>query len=195
MFDLDGALIDSRGDIAAACNHVLVWAGLDLALAMVERDFGHALSTLIARHLVLFIRRAGGQSQFSPHLQSAKAHTPSLQELHGFISEHSRDQLDVPSLAKRAGMSVRHFSRRFRTETGVSPAAYIERVRLEHARALLETSDHGVGAVAALAGFGHAETLRRVFARRIGVSPREYRARFSRRAVSTTPASQRGTQA
>ncbi|MET0390087.1 MAG: GlxA family transcriptional regulator [Polyangiales bacterium] len=158
-----------------------VTAGMDLALAMVERDCGHALSAAVARHYVMFIRRAGGQSQFSPHLTASRAHSPSLRELHDFISEHPGEQLDVPSLAKRAGMSVRNFSRRFRAELGVPPAAYIERVRLEHARALLEDSTHGIDEVATRAGFGQAETLRRVFARHIGLSPREYRARFRKR--------------
>jgi transcriptional regulator GlxA family with amidase domain len=156
-----------------------VTAGMDLALAMVERDHGHALAALVSRHLVMFIRRAGGQSQFSPHLRVIEPEHTRLRELHAYISEHVDAPLDLPSLAKRAGMSLRNFSRRFRSETGATPAAYIERVRLDHARGLLEASELAIEDVAQRAGFGSAETLRRVFARRIGLSPREYRARFA----------------
>lgn len=157
-----------------------VTAGMDLALAMVEHDLGHALAATISRHYVMFIRRAGGQSQFSPHVRAVDTDHEKLRELLAYISEHVDETLDVPRLAKRAGMSVRNFSRRFRAETGSTPATYIERVRLEHARKLLEDTPHGIDEVAARAGFGHAETLRRVFARRIGLSPSEYRGRFAR---------------
>lgn len=159
-----------------------VTAGIDLALAMVEEDHGRDLALLLARWLVVFVRRSGGQAQFSAQLSAQTAERGALRELQSFIVEHPELELDVPSLARRAAMSVRHFSRSFRAETGVSPAAYVERVRVETARRLLETSQNAVEEVAARAGFGTPEALRRAFARRVGVSPREYRARFGARA-------------
>lgn len=157
-----------------------VTAGIDLALALVEEDYGPELSLLVARHLVVFVRRAGGQSQFSPQL-AAEAHEPGpLRDLQAFISEHPESALDVPALARRARMSVRNFSRVFRHRIGVPPAEYVERVRVDAAKRLLETSADNVDAVAESAGFGTPEALRRAFARRVGLSPREYRARFGR---------------
>jgi transcriptional regulator GlxA family with amidase domain len=160
-----------------------VTAGIDLALAMVEEDHGRELALLLARHLVVFIRRSGGQAQFSAQLAAQTAERDALRELQSFIVDHPEQSLDVPSLARRAAMSVRHFSRSFRAETGVSPAAYVERVRVETARRLLESSQGGVEQIAARAGFGTPEALRRAFARRVGVSPREYRARFGTHAA------------
>jgi transcriptional regulator GlxA family with amidase domain len=155
-----------------------VTAGMDLALAMVEQDLGHELAATLSRHYVMFIRRAGGQSQFSPHLRVVETDHEKLRELLSYISEHIEGTLDIPSLAKRIGMSVRNFSRRFRAETGETPATYIERIRIEHARKLLEDTQSGIDEIATRSGFGHAETLRRAFARRIGLSPSEYRGRF-----------------
>jgi transcriptional regulator GlxA family with amidase domain len=155
-----------------------VTAGIDLALAMVEEDLGREIALLVARWLVVFVRRSGGQAQFSAQLAAQTAERLPLREVQGFILEHPDQPLDVPTLARRAAMSVRHFSRSFRAETGVSPAAYVERVRVETARRLLETSQDGVEGIAARAGFGTPEALRRAFSRRVGLSPREYRARF-----------------
>jgi transcriptional regulator GlxA family with amidase domain len=158
-----------------------VSAGIDLALAMVEEDLGRELAMLIARWLVVFVRRAGGQSQFSTQLQAQAAERVPIRELQTLILEHPEAALDVPALAKHAAMSVRHFGRVFRAEVGLSPAAYVERVRVETARRLLETSVRSVDDVAAASGFGTPESLRRAFARRVGLSPREYRARFGAR--------------
>lgn len=155
-----------------------VTAGIDLALAMVEDDLGRDVASLVARHLVVFVRRAGGQSQFSAQLAAQAAERPSLRDLQAWIVEHPDAALDVPALARRAGMSVRHFGRTFRAEIGVSPAGYVDRVRVETARRLLETTARSVDEVATAAGFGTPEALRRAFARRVGVSPREYRNRF-----------------
>ena len=155
-----------------------VTAGIDLALALVEDDLGREVAAEIARWLVVFVRRAGGQAQFSAQLAVHAAERTPLRELMAYIVEHPEADLDVPSLAKRVHMSVRHFARLFRAETGVSPASYVERVRTETARRLLETSDRSVEEVATLSGFGTPETLRRAFARRLRLSPREYRARF-----------------
>jgi transcriptional regulator GlxA family with amidase domain len=155
-----------------------VTAGIDLALALIEEDRGRELASEVARQLVVFVRRAGGQAQFSAQLAAQSAEREPLRELMSWVVEHPDAALDVPSLAKRAGMSVRHFARSFRAETGTSPAAYVERVRVETARRLLETSARSIEEVARAAGFGTPEALRRAFARRLSLSPREYRARF-----------------
>jgi transcriptional regulator GlxA family with amidase domain len=168
IFVRDGKLWTSAG----------VTAGMDLALALVEADFGAEVALLVARHLVLFVRRPGGQSQFSAQMASQVARRVPLRELQSFIHEHVRDDLRVPRLAQRAGMSPRNFARAFVTEIGTTPAAYVERARVEVARQLLETSDLDLAAVAAAAGFGTAETLRRAFGRELRVTPGEYRSRF-----------------
>jgi transcriptional regulator GlxA family with amidase domain len=127
---------------------------------------------------VVFVRRAGGQSQFSAQLSVQAAARAPIRELQSFIVEHPEAELDLPALARRAAMSLRHFSRVFRAQVGVSPAAYVEGVRLETARRLLETTALPIERVADSAGFGTPEAFRRTLARRVGLSPREYRARF-----------------
>jgi transcriptional regulator GlxA family with amidase domain len=155
-----------------------VTAGIDLSLALIEDDHGRALASEVARQLVVFVRRAGGQAQFSEQLSVQSAERAPLRELLAFVVEHPAAALDVPSLAGRVHMSVRHFTRLFRAETGSSPAVYVERIRVETARRLLETSERSVDEVARAAGFGTPEALRRAFARRLTLSPSEYRARF-----------------
>lgn len=155
-----------------------VTAGMDLALALVEADLGRELAMTIARHLVMFVRRAGGQSQFSAQLAVQAAEREPIRELQAWITDHPDGALDVPALADRVGMSVRHFTRVFRDEVSTTPAAYVERVRVETARRLLETTARSIEDVAGAAGFGTPEALRRSFARGVGLSPREYRARF-----------------
>jgi len=155
-----------------------ITAGIDLALALVEDDYGRRLASEVARHLVVFVRRAGGQAQFSEQLSIQAAERAPLRELMNWVSDHPNAELDVPALAKRAHMSLRNFARTFRAETGTTPAAYVERIRVETARRLLKTSQQSIADVAATAGFGTPEALRRAFARRLSLSPREYRARF-----------------
>lgn len=155
-----------------------ITAGIDLTLALIEEDCGRTLASQVARQLVVFVRRAGGQAQFSAQLSVQSAERAPLRELMAWVVEHPEAALDVPSLAERAHLSVRHFTRSFRAETGCSPAAYVERVRVETARRLLETGTQSVEEVAHRAGFGTPEALRRAFARRLSLSPREYRARF-----------------
>jgi transcriptional regulator GlxA family with amidase domain len=164
-----------------------VTAGIDLALALVEEDLGREVATAVARQLVVFVRRAGGQSQFSAQLAAEAAERAPIRDLQAFIVEHPGAELHVPALARRAAMSVRHFARVFRAEVGLGPAAYVERVRVETARRLLETTALSVEQVATSAGFGTPEALRRTLGRRVGLSPREYRARFGNNQKGARP--------
>lgn len=157
-----------------------VTAGIDLALALVEDDLGPEVTRAVARHLVMFVQRPGGQAQFSTHLRSAPARRSPLRELQAWIADHPEADLTVPVLADRVHMSVRHFSRVFRDEVGVTPAEFVERTRVEAARHRLESSDAGVEAVARACGFGTPETLQRSFRRVVGVTPTEYRRHFLR---------------
>ncbi len=155
-----------------------VTAGMDLALAMVEEDLDREAALTIARHLVLFLRRPGNQSQFSATLAARAPERSGLREVQRFAVENLQGDLTVESLAERAHMSPRHFARRFRAEVGVTPARYVERLRLEAARRRLEESGQPIAVVAAACGFGTADTMRRVFLRALGVGPAEYRRRF-----------------
>jgi transcriptional regulator GlxA family with amidase domain len=155
-----------------------VTAGIDLALAMVEADLGRALSLLLARHLVMFVRRAGGQAQFSPRLVAQLDDASPLAAVLRYVGEHPERDLSVPVLAKLAGMSVRHFSRTFAREAGVPPARYVERVRIDEARRLLEDSRCSVEEVATRVGFTSADALRHALKSALSLSPRDYRARF-----------------
>jgi transcriptional regulator GlxA family with amidase domain len=160
-----------------------VSAGIDLALALVEEDLGPKVARNVARWLVLFLRRPGGQSQFSAALAGQRASREPLRELQGWMVDHLDEDLSVPALAVRAYMSPRNFARAFKREVGMTPAAYVEALRVERARALLETAGESVEQVARRCGFGTVETMRRVFRRRLGVSPGDYRERFHRRAA------------
>ena len=126
----------------------------------------------------MFVQRPGGQSQFSAQLERQVAERDPVRELQAWIVEHPDAECTVERLAERIGMSTRHFARVFRGEVGVTPAAYVEGVRVEVAQRLLETTSLPVDEIARAAGFGTVETQRRAFARRTGISPREYRDRF-----------------
>jgi len=156
-----------------------VTAGMDLALAMVEEDHGRAVALAVARELVLFVRRPGGQSQFSAQLSAQFAERDGIRDLQAFAIEHPEADLSVPALARRAAMSPRHFARVFAREVGATPKRWVEGVRLEAARRHMEDGRDGVEAVAEACGFGTREALRRAFQRRLGVAPREYRQHFS----------------
>jgi transcriptional regulator GlxA family with amidase domain len=160
-----------------------VTAGMDLALALVEEDLDRDAALTIARHLVLFLRRPGNQSQFSATLTAQQPEREPLRDALTFVVEHVGQEHSVETMAARANMSPRHFARAFRAETGVTPARYVERVRLEAARRGLEDSSAPVAAVAAACGFGTAETMRRAFLRVLEVSPAEYRRRFQAQPV------------
>jgi transcriptional regulator GlxA family with amidase domain len=155
-----------------------ITAGMDLALALVEEDLGRDIALEVARWLVLFVRRPGGQSQFSTQLKAQAAERAPIRELQTWIVEHAAEDLCVAKLADRVAMSPRHFARVFTRETGVTPAVYVETVRVDLARRLLEETGMGLDVVAQASGFGSVETLRRAFHRTLGVAPSDYRARF-----------------
>jgi transcriptional regulator GlxA family with amidase domain len=155
-----------------------VTAGIDLALALLEDDHGPDVARTVAQGLVLFLRRPGGQSQFSAALSSQAAEREPLRELQAWLADNLDADLSVPALAERACMSPRNFARAFKREVGMTPASYVEALRVERARALLESSRAPIDEVARRCGFGTVETLRRSFRRRLGVSPGLYRDRF-----------------
>jgi len=155
-----------------------VTAGIDLALALVADDHGRDVALRVARQLVVYVQRPGGQAQFSAHLERPLAEREPIREVQAWIAEHPDDDLTVERLASRVAMSPRHFARVFRAELGCTPAHYVERTRMEIARGLLETTRMPVDDVARAAGFGTVETMRRTFARRIGATPSDYRNRF-----------------
>jgi len=155
-----------------------VTAGMDLALALVEDDHGREVALAIARRLVLFLRRPANQSQFSAALGAQLAERNGIRDAQRFVTEHPEADCSVAALSDLAHMSERNFARCFTAEVGTTPARYVEQVRVETARRLLEDTDHGVDWVAGAAGFGTSETMRRAFLRRLRTSPTEYRRRF-----------------
>jgi len=170
IFVKDGKLYTSAG----------VTAGMDLALALVEEDHGRELALTLARWLVVFLKRPGGPSQFSAQLRTQLAEREPLRELQAWILSSLDDDLSVPALAKRSGMSPRNFARVFTREVGATPARFVETARVEAARRRLEDTSDGVEEVAAEVGFGSAEAMRRAFLRQVRVSPADYRSRFQR---------------
>jgi transcriptional regulator GlxA family with amidase domain len=168
IFVRDGDVITSAG----------VTSGMDLALALVEEDLGREVALETARWLVVFVKRPGGQAQFSAQLEAQMADREPLRELQEWLPDHLDEDLSVPALARRASMSERHFARAFRDETGMTPAVYVESARVERARIFLDSGDLPVETIARQTGFGTVETMRRAFRRRVGVSPAGYRSRF-----------------
>ncbi|GHF49307.1 transcriptional regulator [Streptomyces griseus] len=168
IFVRDGRLATSAG----------VTAGIDLALALVEEDHGRDLALTIARHLVVFLRRPGNQAQFSAQLSAQTARREPLREVQHWIAQHPDADLGVDALAARARLSPRHFARAFLSETGTTPGRYVERVRLEHARRLLEDTADGVERIARASGYGTPEAMRRAFVKTLATAPAEYRRRF-----------------
>ncbi|MEV6275641.1 helix-turn-helix domain-containing protein [Nocardia sp. NPDC051832] len=161
-----------------------VWTGagisacLDLALALVTEDHGEELALAVARQLVVYLKRQGGQSQFSVPLSRPAAARRDIDDLQLYITEHLGDDLSVAALAARMSLSERHFARVFRQETGTGVAAYVEAARVEAARRLLETTDDPLAAIGAAVGLGSVETLHRAFRKLLGTSPGAYRRRF-----------------
>jgi transcriptional regulator GlxA family with amidase domain len=171
IFIKDGHVYTSAG----------ITAGIDLALALVEEDHGHRKATEIARDLVMFLRRPGGQSQFSSLLAAQTSSNRPIEDLQAWIPGHLRDRLDVETLAARCGMSPRHFTRVFSREKRLTPARFVERVRVESARTLLGDGGRGLKDIAMLVGFGSEMVMRRAFTRVLGVTAREYADRFRSR--------------
>jgi len=168
IFVRDGPVFSSAG----------VAAAIDLAFSLIEEDHGRALALWVARRLVVFLKRPGGQSQFSAALAAQTETTSPIDRIRLHILENPRADLGLAALAKAAGVSPRNLSRLFHAELGMSPAAYVELTRIDIARRLLEDSTAPIKAIAYAAGFGSTATLRRAFLRRIDVAPLEYRLRF-----------------
>ncbi|MET9451421.1 helix-turn-helix domain-containing protein [Streptomyces cinerochromogenes] len=162
-----------------------VWTGagitacLDLSLALVAEDFGEAVALRIARQLVMYLKRPGGQSQFSVPVEPVST-TPRMAGLRHYVAEHLAGPLTIADLARHAHVSERQLTRVFKTELGMTPAAYIEAARVEAARNRLETTDDTLDRVASACGFGTADTLIRAFRRKLDTTPTAYRSRFRR---------------
>lgn len=156
-----------------------VSAGIDLTLALIEEDFGHPVAIETARQLVMFIKRSGGQSQFSVPLAAQTDAGGKFSELHAFIAAHIADDLGVERLAEQAGMSTRNFARVYTQTLGRTPAKTVEAMRLEAACRTLEETDLPLKSIAGRAGYANEQSLRRAFQRQFGVSPIQYRERFS----------------
>jgi transcriptional regulator GlxA family with amidase domain len=168
IFVRDGAVWTSAG----------VTAGIDLALALVEEDLGRTLALAVARYLVVFLKRPGGQAQFSTAL-SLQTAEDRFAALHEWINRHLADDISLDLLASQAGMSERSFSRHYVEATGLTPARAVERLRVEAARRLLSETRLPVKRIAQRCGFGSEETMRRSFLRLLAATPQDYRARFS----------------
>jgi transcriptional regulator GlxA family with amidase domain len=168
IFVRDGAVWTSAG----------VTAGIDLALALVQQDLGRTVALAVARYLVVFLKRPGGQAQFSAAL-SLQAAEDTFGALHDWINRHLADDMSLPVLARQAGMSERSFSRHYAQATGLTPGRAVERLRVEAARRLLSESRLPVKRISQRCGFGSEETMRRSFLRLLAATPQAYRARFS----------------
>jgi transcriptional regulator GlxA family with amidase domain len=168
IFVDDGHVMSSAG----------ISSGIDLALAVVERDYGAALARTVAKQLVVFMQRPGGQSQFSVRLKAECLNCDGIRPLLDSVVLDPAGDHRLTSMAGRAAVSVRQLTRLFRREIGQTPARYVEHVRVEHAKNLLETGDQSVEVVARRSGFGSPEALRRAFVRAAGVTPTAYRSRF-----------------
>jgi transcriptional regulator GlxA family with amidase domain len=168
LFVQDGPFITGAG----------ISAGVDLGLALVESDFGPDVARRVARWLVVFLQRPGGQAQFSVWTEAGLPVSNTLREvLDAVVADPAADH-SLSALADRAAVSERHLVRMFRAQVGMTPASYVEQARLEAAKVLLATGDHGQEAVARRVGFGSADTMRRTFRRALGVTPSMYRSRF-----------------
>ncbi|MFM0241047.1 GlxA family transcriptional regulator [Paraburkholderia phytofirmans] len=164
----DGQLVTSAG----------VTAGIDLSLALVAEDHGPHTALAVAKRLVVFAQRQGGQSQFSPYLTAPADDTSPVAKVQAHVMERIRESFSVKQLADVAGMSARNFARVFVQETGVTPHEFVERARVDAARKLLESSGAALKAIAYDCGFGTADRMRIVFTKRIGATPMQYRERF-----------------
>ncbi|QGN55760.1 GlxA family transcriptional regulator [Novosphingobium sp. Gsoil 351] len=184
IFLRDGPVFSSAG----------VSAAIDLAFSLIEEDHGRALALWVARRLVVFLKRPGGQSQFSATLTAQTAANGPVDRVRLHILENPSGDLSLRALSQVAGTSPRNLSRLFRRELGMSPAAYVELARTDFARRLLEESSAPLKTVIHAAGFGSIATLRRAFSRSIGISPGEYRARFRSTTFDDARCNETGTE-
>lgn len=164
----DGSIVTSAG----------VTAGIDLALALVGEDYGEQRARAVAKHLVVFLQRPGGQSQFSIPGVVDMARNPTLRRALDLVTANPSGDLRLATMAAELTVSERHLTRLFRRELGSTPGQYVERLRVEAAQALLESGDASIPAVADACGFGSQETMRQAFLRVLGVAPSTYRHRF-----------------
>ncbi len=187
IFIRDGQLSTAAG----------VTAGIDLALAMVEEDYGRDIALIVARYMVVFLKRPGGQSQFSAHLTAQIADKGPIQSIAEYILTNLRSDLSVDALAGRANMSTRNFSRVFFRDIGATPADFVESAKLDAARRLLQDSAMPLQRIADRCGFADLHSMRRVFRRTLGVGPTDYRATFqtSSRQQKPSRAGSRSTDA
>jgi len=155
-----------------------ITSGIDLALAMVEEDWGQKLALAVAQFLVVYLKRPGGQSQFSSYLTREASKHSALRDIQAWIMQNPKEDLRVDSLADRIAMSSRNFSRLFLSETGMTPAKFVEMSRIDAARNLLELTRFQIDTIADSSGFKDSENMRRAFIRQLGVNPSEYRKRF-----------------
>ena len=176
IFVRDGSIYTSAG----------VTAGMDLALALVEEDHGREVALQVARELVMFLRRPGGQSQFSAQLAVQMAEREPLRDLQAFILDNPRADLSVEALARRARMSPRNFARVFTREVGTTPARFTTSARVETARRLLEESSDDLQSICDQSGLGSTESMRRAFLRAVGIPPSRYRERFNHRSGASS---------
>ncbi|SAK43164.1 AraC family transcriptional regulator [Caballeronia pedi] len=177
IFIRDGRLFTSAG----------VSAGIDLCLSLVAEDWGHEHAVRVAKRLVVYIQREGGQSQYSPYIGADKEEAPLIGKVHRYVTDHIADALSIEQLASAVSVSRRTFSRVFAKYAKVTPSAFVEQVRVDSARKLLEESDAPLKTVAYKCGFHNATHMRTTFARRLNVTPRQYRERF-RGTVGIQPA-------
>ncbi|WP_206306377.1 GlxA family transcriptional regulator [Streptomyces humi] len=178
LFVRDGHIMTSAG----------VSSGIDLSLALVEEHLGADVARAVAKDMVVFMQRPGGQSQFSVRTHTPRARQEMLRRVLDAVAEDPSGSHTLAAMARRAGVSPRHMTRLFREEMATTPARYVERVRMEAAQAMLEGSDDPMATVARRTGFGSPESMRRAFTRNLGVTPGAYRARFR---TTRTPAEDR----
>ena len=168
IFIRDGRLFTSAG----------VTAGIDLCLSLVAEDWGHELAVRVAKRLVVYIQREGGQSQYSPYIGIRKEQDPIVGKVLRYVTEHITDALSIEQLANAVSVSRRTFSRLFAKYAKVTPSAFVEQVRVDSARKLLEETDAPLKTVAFKCGFHNATHMRTTFSRRLNVTPKQYRLRF-----------------
>jgi transcriptional regulator GlxA family with amidase domain len=170
-------------------------AGIDLALSLIEEDYGRQVSLTVARQLVVYLKRSGGQEQYSEPLRFQTESVSRFSDLTIWIQTHLSEDLSIETLAARACLCPRHFSRRFKSELGTSPADLVERVRLDEARRRLSNDDNSIENIGLSVGFKSADAFRRAFERRLGVSPSDYRRRFGSSVKTPSPFHRRLEQA